>query len=220
MYMHIDGRTNPGGINYGFAKVGVAACDTVDGQYKFLRCFRPLGRESRDIGQFIDDDGTAYLIFEDRPSGGFHITALSDDYLDVEREVCFIQSALEGGAIVHLGSLYYVIGSQLTGWRPNPNKYATARSLAGPWSEFRDMAPPEANTFRSQSTYLLKVVGSKDTTVIYLGDRWTPWQQWDSRYILMPLEIGDGQLQLPEPKPWSIDVETGESQIQATEADR
>ena len=37
--------------------------------------FRPLGYESRDIGQFVDDDGSAYLIFESRPSHGFYIAA-------------------------------------------------------------------------------------------------------------------------------------------------
>jgi hypothetical protein len=62
MYMHIDDA------KYALARVGVAVSDTVDGDYKFLRSFRPLGQESRDIGQFIDDDGSAYLIFEDRPA--------------------------------------------------------------------------------------------------------------------------------------------------------
>jgi hypothetical protein len=58
----------------------------------------PLGHESRDIGQFVDDDGTAYLIFEDRPFG-FRIAKLSDDYLDVEKEVALIPMHLEGGAL-------------------------------------------------------------------------------------------------------------------------
>ena len=47
----------------GWRGVGVAVCDTVDGDYQYLKSFRPLGHESRDIGQFVDDDGTAYLIF-------------------------------------------------------------------------------------------------------------------------------------------------------------
>ena len=81
---------------------------------------------------------------------------------------------MEGGAIVHYKGLYYAIGSALTGWTPNPNKYATARTLEGPWSEFRDIAPPEAKTYGSQSTMLLKVVGTKATTVIFMGDIWKP----------------------------------------------
>ena len=85
MYMHIDGRTAEGA--YKIARVGVATCETVDGDYQYLNSFRPLGHESRDIGQFIDDDGSAYLIFEDRPFG-FRIARLSDDYLSRSRRKC------------------------------------------------------------------------------------------------------------------------------------
>jgi hypothetical protein len=205
MYMHIDDA------RYQLARVGVAVSDTVDGDYRYINSFRPLGRESRDIGQFVDDDGTPYLIFEDRPSKGFHIAALSDDYLTVTREVALINAPLEGGAVVHYKGLYYAIGSALTGWNPNPNKYATAAKLEGPWSEFEDIAPPETKTYGSQSTLLLKVTGSKATTVIFMGDIWKPRSQWDSRYLWMPVEIGDGKLRLPEPKPWILDVATGEA---------
>src|SRR6185437_16789988 len=134
--------------------------------------------ESRDIGQFIDDDGTPYLIFESRPSKGFYIAGLSADYTEVDRQIAFIRAPLEGGAIVHYKQLYYVVGSALTGWRPNPNKYATARSLSGPWSEFRDIAPPETNTYGSQSTLLFKVAGAKTTSVLFMGDQWRPKTQW------------------------------------------
>jgi hypothetical protein len=209
MYAHIDGL---GGYKY--ASVAVFTSDTVDGDYKYVKSFRPLGHESRDIGQFVDDDGTAYLIFEDRPYG-FRIAKLSDDYMTVEKEVCLIPEHLEGGALVHYDGLYYVIGSHLTGWKPNPNVYATAKSLAGPWSEFKDIAPPDKNTYDSQSTMLLKVVGTNATTVIYMGDIWKPQMQWDSRYLWMPLQIGDGKLWLPEPKPWTLDMKTGEATIKA-----
>jgi hypothetical protein len=207
MYMHIDGNTAEG--SYKLARVGVAVSDRVDGDYRYLRSFRPLGHESRDIGQFIDEDGAAYLIFEDRPFG-FRIARLSADYLSVEKEMSLVAAHMEGGAIVHYDGLYYMIGSALTGWSPNPNKYATARTLEGPWSEFRDIAPPETKTYGSQSTMLLKVVGTKKTSVILMCDIWKPRTQWDSRYLWMPLEIGGGKLWLPEPKPWAIDLITGE----------
>lgn len=210
MYMHIDGQVKGMEGNYKYAQVGVATSDKPAGPFHYLKSFRPLGQESRDIGQFVDDDGSAYLIFEDRPVKGFHIAKLSDDYLTVEKEVCLIKAPLEGGAIVHYKGLYYAIGSALTGWQANPNKYATATSLSGPWSEFKDIAPPETKTYGAQSTLMLKIVGSKTTSVIFMGDIWRPKAQWDSRYLWMPLEIGDGKLWLPEPKPWTINVETGE----------
>lgn len=206
MYFHLDNGS------YSLARVGVATCQTVDGDYQYVSSFRPLGHQSRDIGQFVDDDGVAYLIFEDRPFG-FRIAKLSPDYLSVEREVCLIPMHMEGGALVHYRGLYYAIGSALTGWSPNPNKYATATSLSGPWSAFKDIAPPEKNTYGAQSTMLVKIVGTKATTVIYMGDIWKPRTQWDSRYLWMPMEIGNGALRLPAPKPWTLDIKTGEAVI-------
>ena len=214
MYVHIDGPAKPDSLKGGYelARVGVATCDKVDGDYKYQRSFRPLGHQSRDLGQFIDDDGSAYLISEDRPNG-FHIYKLSDDYLSIERDVCLIPAHLEGGAIAHYDGLYYAIGSELTSWAPNPNKYATATKLDGPWSEFKDIAPQETKTYGSQSTMLLKIAGSKATSVIFMGDMWKPQSQWNSRYLWMPLEIGNGKMSLPKPQSWRINVETGESDL-------
>ncbi len=205
MYVHLDDAS------YRAARVGVYVCDTVDGDYAYVRSFRPLGQESRDIGQFVDDDGSAYLIFEARPTRGFYIAKLSEDYLDVAEETCFVQSRLEGGALVKYEGLYYLIGSWMTGWAPNNNQYATAKSLSGPWSEFKDIAPPETKTYGSQSTLMLKVVGSKKTSVIFMGDIWRPRDHQDGRYLWMPLEIGDGRLWLPEPREWTLDIKTGET---------
>jgi len=217
MYLHIDGGvrdpvTKKVSGGYSYARVGVAISDGPSGPFTLISSFRPLGHESRDIGQFIDDDGTAYLVFEDRPYG-FRIAKLSDDYLRVEKQMSLIPEHMEGGAIVHYNGLYYAIGSSLTGWSPNPNQYATAASLAGPWSAFKDIAPPETNTYGSQSTMLIKVVGTKKTTVIFMGDIWEPKTQWDSRYLWMPLEIGNGTLKLPKPQPWTLNVKTGETAL-------
>jgi hypothetical protein len=202
MYFHLDNR------QYKYARVGIAVSDSPTGNFKFVKSFRPLDHQSRDIGQFVDDDGAAYLIFEDRELG-FHIAKLSEDLMSVEKEMSLVKASLEGGAIVHYKGLYYAIGSALTGWDPNPNKFATATSLEGPWSDFKDISPPETNTYQSQSTMMLKVVGTKSTTVIFMADQWRPKAQWDSRYLWMPLEIGDGKLWLPKPQPWSLNIKTG-----------
>ncbi len=207
MYVHLDDQS------YRAARVGVFTSNRVDGDYEFKTSFRPLDKESRDIGQFIDDDGSAYLIFESRPTGGFYIAKLSEDYLSVEKEVCFVHAPLEGGGLVHYEGLYYLIGSRMSGWAPNPNLYATSKTLEGPWPDFKDIAPPKTNTYGSQSTMMVKVTGKKKTTVIFMGDIWHPQTQWDSRYLWMPLEIGDGKLWLPSPAPWTIDVRTGETVV-------
>lgn len=207
LYAHLDDA------HYKVARVAVAVSDRIDGDYHYVKSFRPLDRESRDIGQFVDDDGAAYLIFESRPTKGFFIAKLSEDYLSVVQQVALVEAPLEGGALVHFHGLYYAIGSHMTGWRPNPNVYATSPTLSGPWSSFRDIAPPETNTYNSQSTMLLKVVGSKQTAVIFMADQWRPQQLWDSRYLWMPVEIGDGALYLPPPHNWTIDTKTGGTQL-------
>ena len=206
LYAHFDDA------RYKLARVMVAVSDRIDGDYRYVKSYRPLDQESRDIGQFVDDDGSAYLIFESRPTKGFFIAKLTDDYMNVEK-TAFILAPLEGGAIVHYGNLYYVIGSHMTGWRPNPDVFATAPSLAGPWTEFKNLAPPEVNTYNGQSTMLVKVVGPKKSSVIFLGDIWKPKELWDSRYLWMPLEMHDGSMHLPLPQPWQLDIKTGEATI-------
>jgi hypothetical protein len=203
LYAHLDDA------RYKVARVAVAVSDRIDGDYHYVKSFRPLDRESRDIGQFVDDDESAYLIFESRPTKGFFIAKLSDDYLSVEQQVSLVDAPLEGGAVVHYQGLYYAIGSHMTGWRPNPNVYATAPALTGPWTEFKNLAPAEANNYDSQSTMLVKVVGSKATAVIFMGDIWHPRELWDSRYFWMPLEMGDGSMHLPPPQLWTLNVRTG-----------
>lgn len=59
LWAHIDSSS------YGEAKVGVATGDSVCGEYEYLGSWRPLGYQSRDIGLFQDDDGSAYLLSED-----------------------------------------------------------------------------------------------------------------------------------------------------------
>ncbi|HLH02571.1 MAG TPA: family 43 glycosylhydrolase [Bryobacteraceae bacterium] len=202
MYMHADSA------DYKAARVGVAVSKRINGPYKVLRTFRPFGQESRDIGQFIDDDGSAYLIFEDRPHG-FHIAQLSEDRRELARDVLMIPEHLEGGALVHYKGLYYCVGSHLSGWAPNPNVYARAKRLEGPWSEWRDIAPPETKTYGAQSSMLLRVDGRERSAVIFMGDAWKPKELWDSRYLWMPVEIGDGGFRLPRPRAWSVDVGSG-----------
>lgn len=206
MYAHLDDA------HYKFARVMVAVSSRIDGPYTYVKSFRPLDQESRDIGQFVDDDGSAYLLFESRPTKGFFIARLTDDYLNVVK-TCFVPAPLEGGALVHSGDRYYVVGSHMTGWRPNPNVYATAPALTGPWTDFRNIAPTEANNYNSQSTMLLKVAGSKTTIIIFMGDIWYPHELWNSRYLWMPLQMKSGSMYLPAPQPWVLNVRTGESSI-------
>jgi Glycosyl hydrolases family 43 len=59
LYMHIDNA------DYSEAKVGVATGDSVCGSFDYMGSWQPLGYQSRDIGLFQDEDGSAYLLTED-----------------------------------------------------------------------------------------------------------------------------------------------------------
>ncbi len=202
MYLHIDSA------NYGGAKVGVATSRAVTGPYTYLGSFGPSGHQSRDMTLFQDTDGTNYLVFEDRQRG-VSLMRLSPEGYGVEKEVALIPKHYEAPAVVKVAGTYYLLGSRLTGWNTNPNQYATAPSMAGPWSDFKDIAPPATKTYDSQTAYILLVFGSKTTSYLYLGDRWNPKNLTDSRYVWLPLTIKDGTMSVAPDRPWTIDAETG-----------
>ncbi|GFF31310.1 hypothetical protein IFM46972_03196 [Aspergillus udagawae] len=178
MWMHIDDSS------YGEAKTGVATSSSVCGKYTYLGSFRPLGQQSRDMGLFKDDDGSAYLLSEDRPNG-LRINKLTNDYTNVTSTTHLFPEHIEAPAMYKKNGVYFLFGSQLTGWATNDNKYTTSTSLSGTWSSWANFAPSGSNTFNSQTTFILGV----GDTVMYMGDRWISSNLMASTYIWLPLTI-------------------------------
>lgn len=201
MYMHID---DP---KYQEAKVGIATSSTVCGNYTYRGSFRPLGFQSRDMGLFQDDDGSAYLLSEDRVNG-LRIDALSDDYLTVTRTVALLPD-MEAPAMVKIHGTYFIFCSHLSGWDTNDNQYATAPSIAGPWSALANFAPVDSHTFNSQTTFVLPVTGKKGTTYIYMGDRWVPKDLAHSTYIWLPLNISGTTVSMAWHDRWLLHAAEG-----------
>ncbi|KAH6857091.1 glycosyl hydrolase [Chaetomium sp. MPI-CAGE-AT-0009] len=183
LWMHMDSS------NYGEARVAVATGDSVCGKYQYIRSFQPLGRESRDMGLFKDDDGKGYLLTEDR-NYGLRIVALSDDFLTPTTDV--FSWKLEGGnrveapAMVKLGNTYFMFASMMTGWDANENQYTTSTNLRSGWSAWKKFADSGTKTYNSQTTYILK---TSESTAIYLGDRWMKDNLMASTYVWLPLSI-------------------------------
>ncbi|MET9078566.1 RICIN domain-containing protein [Streptomyces sp. NPDC004232] len=207
MYMHIDSR------NYSEAKVGVATSSTPCGPYTYRGSFRPLGQLSRDLGLFQDTDGTGYLLSEDR-NNGLRVDKLSADYLSVDSAVAVLGSSgssgsVEAPAMIKKDGTYYVFGSRLTGWSLNDNIYATATSLGGPWSSFRNLAAPGTRTYGSQTANVITVQGSSGTTYIYAGDRWNTSDLGASKLIWLPLTVRGTTVNLGQYPTWSLDTSAG-----------
>lgn len=212
MLMHVDSP------DYRDARVGWAIADRPEGPYTYLRSERPMGRSSRDIGVFRDEDGTGYLLSEDRDDG-LHIYRLSADLLAVEELVSTTwtppsdhpagRHGYESPALVAHEGIYYLLGSELTGWATNDNRYATARSLRGPWSDWADIAPPGSATYDSQTSALLTIQGADGPCVVYIGDRWDPEDLRHSPPVWLPVEIGAGRAQLRWWDAWRLDPASG-----------
>ncbi|MFM0211159.1 family 43 glycosylhydrolase [Paraburkholderia sediminicola] len=209
MYMHVDNTS------YSFAKVGVATSTTPCGPYTYQGSFMPPNSSSsRDLGLFKDDDGTAYLLSEDRGIGT-HIYKLTSDYLSVDSLVYTIGGpnqwiALEAPTMFKANGYYFVIGSGLTGWGLNDNFYMVASTPAGPWTGPTTLAPSGTDTFSSQSTYVLPITGSGGTTYMYMGDRWNGNYLQNSSYVWLPLQVNGGIANLPQwDNAFGMDLTTG-----------
>ena len=140
-----------------------------------------------------------------------HISELTDDYLDFTGKYARVLEGRsnEAPAIFKKGSKYFMISSGCTGWKPNAARSAVAEHPLGPWVELdnpaRGTKEDIETTFRSQSTYVLPVKGKKDA-YIYMGDRWTPDNAIDGRYIWLPIEFEEDKPILTWHDEWDVKV--------------
>ena len=199
MFLHVESD------DYGYARVGYAVADNPVGPYRYVGSERPLGNISRDIGVY-QEDGVAYLLSEDRENG-LHIYRLRDDYLGVQEVVVTLRQAArpeigyESPAVVRHGGLYYLFGSDLTGWSTNDNKVSTAERLEGPWGEWADIAPPGSATFDSQVSAVVPLGGDQ---FLYVGDRWLKDDLANSPAVWLPMRIADGAVHMDWRDEWAV----------------
>lgn len=187
MWVHFEN-----GKNYHDAAVGIAVCDTPDGDFVYYGHFNPYGYMSRDCTLFQDDDGTAYFISAARDNADLHMYRLTDDYLNVDKLVHKLWQGeyREAPAVIKSGGKYYMLTSFCTGWAPNQGKYAVADSMEGDWSTLREIG--DETTFHSQAAFLLE----RNGRLLYYGDRWGGGGEkyFTSGYVIYPLVIEDGRL--------------------------
>lgn len=177
----------------------------------FLRRDFAKGQMARDMTLFVDDDGTAYHIHSSENNQTLHIAQLTDDYQGFTGKYtrALAGKANEAPAIFKKDGKYYMITSGTTGWKPNPARSAVADHPLGPWQELGDPSrgdePQVKTTFWSQSTYILPVAGKKNA-FIYMGDRWTPENAIDGRYIWLPIQFENCKPVLRWYDDWDLSV--------------
>jgi len=194
--------------NYGAAMVGVATAKSPCGPYDYKASWKPLGADSRDMGLFQDNDSaeTAYLLYASDNNQNFKITQLDTNYYNVTSVVSQMNGAtLEAPGMVKEDGVYYLFASHTSGWAPNPNKFFTASSIAGPWSSQQDIAPESTNTYSSQNAFDFPL----GSNAIYMGDRWRSDVLGSSRYIWYPLDFSSGTPKIVQADVWSLNLSAG-----------
>ncbi|MEW2805755.1 RICIN domain-containing protein [Streptomyces massasporeus] len=190
MWMHKEN-----GTDYSEARAAVAVSDTVDGDYTWKGSFRPLGQHmSRDITVFTDTDGAGYMISAARENYDLQIYRLTADYTGIASLVAnpWPGGHREAPALFKRGGVYFMLTSGATGWNPNQQQYATATSIAGPWSAMKNVG--DSTAYGSQTAFVLPVQGTSGTSYLYLGDRWGNSFDGtvnDSRYVWLPLTFSN-----------------------------
>lgn len=203
MYMHVDNLAHTDQF------VGYATSNNITGPYTYHGplLFKEQPIEKWDMGTFQDKDGWGYVLIH-----GGDIYKLNDDYKSIAEHTCkSFTNGFESPAIFRKDSLYYFLGSHLTSWERNDNDYYTATSLKGPWIKRGMFCPEGSLTWNSQTTFVLPVEGSKDTTFIFMGDRWSfPKQASAATYVWQSLTIAGVSISIPRYREaWTINIWSG-----------
>ncbi len=203
MLMHADS------ITYKDQFVGYATSKKITGPYQFKGPLLFNGKPIKkwDMGTFQDTDGSGYILIH-----GGEIYKLADEYKSVVEQVnSNITTGFESPTMLKKDGLYYLIGSHLTSWERNDNYYYTSNSIKGPWISRGLIAPEGSLTWNSQSTFVLPIEGTKETTYMFMGDRWSfPKQASSATYVWQPLIISGTSLSMPAyQEAWQINIGTG-----------
>jgi hypothetical protein len=209
MLMHTDS------LGYKDPCVGYATSKTISGPFVFQGPLLYKGEAIRkwDMGSFQDADGSGYLLIH----GGL-IYKLTDDFKGISEQMVDNKwNGHEAPAIFKKGNIYYWLASDLTSWERNDNFYYTATSLKGPWTARGIFAPKGSLTWNSQTTFVLQVAGSKDTTYMFMGDRWSfPHQASSATYMWQPIDVSGTAISIPKfLEAWQINPITGKAVVAA-----
>ncbi|KAK1236290.1 hypothetical protein PQX77_000451 [Marasmius sp. AFHP31] len=164
-----------------------------------------------DTGMFLDEDSNTWYLLTSADHNVVQINAINSDGTVGAQASTLKDGDREAPGIFKANGVYFLIVSQKTGWRANPNKVYWANSLAGPWSGGTDIAPAANNTYGSQNTHELVIKGSQQTTYIYMGDAWDSKGSSASNYVWLPMSVNTGNktVTLQWHDRWKVDVKTG-----------
>eukprot|EP00659_Diplonema_papillatum_P000050 gene50-88_t len=186
MWFHLDTG------NFAIKSVGVAKCDQICGKYEFVSGFRPDNQDSYDMGLYQDND-LAYLV---RSVANTYagISQLTPDYMNTTG-ITSTGPRMEGVTIFKLDT-YYLFGSHLTGWSPNPAQLCVTPTTDDVryaiWDKNATECPnptTSSTTYNSQSAFVVRFEDTvnKKYSFMYMGDIWNAPNVGDAYYIWLPI---------------------------------
>ncbi len=202
--------------NYGASEAACFSCDSVNGDYKLEWSGRPLNIKSRDCNIFQDTDGTAYFISTTEENQHLGLFRLSDDYLTPKEHTrLFAWQGREAPAIVRIGNRYFMFSSACSGWAPNQCKLSYSNSLQSGWSTLNNVGNSIA--YDTQAAAILEIRGTKQTTYLYVGDRWQDPDLPNTKTIMFPISFDGTSCTFKYYERFDINFVTGEWRETPTE---
>ncbi len=219
MWVHADGPSVTSNAQYAKANAGVAISDSPYGPFRYLGSSRldyaspddPTNRApgnpgmARDMNLFVDDDGTAYIIYSSEENKTMFISKLDADYTGLATDPAhavegrdyrrvFVGWSRESPAMFKFRGRYFLMTSGTSGWSPNPADYASSTSILG--ADWTDQGNPfpwwaQSTSWNTQPTSIIPV-DPIDGKFIYMGDRWNNGDDLaNAQLVWLPINLGE-----------------------------
>ncbi|WP_199484462.1 FN3 associated domain-containing protein, partial [Microbacterium sp. C448] len=142
---------------------------------------------------FTDTDGSAYVSTATNTNADIAIIKLNSSWTapDTLVATAFQGQGRETPQITRNGDTYYFFSSKASGWLPSQANYASAGSLAGPWTDLRELG--NAATYGTQSTGVSEF--GENSYALYgwrWGANWTPAESTGNYPRLLPVSFNAG----------------------------
>lgn len=201
------------GQGIGYADAGVAVADKITGPFKYIGHHRPIDDNGavKDCTLFLDNDSTAYFIFDRKTSDTsrcLHIVKLTDDFLSSTNEWAKIEIAKrrEAPAIIKQKNTYFLFTSDVSGWKANEAKTFQSNNIFGPWKEIGNpcIGDQKENTFNTQCTFAFNFYSKNNLPIIML-ERHNTANFLKCSYVWLPIEFNENaEPYLRYRKAWSL----------------
>ncbi len=197
----------------------IATSDSPIGPFViYNHSYNPQGLGLNDMTLFRDINGDSYLLNSTASdsNGHFYISKLTPDLLSVESSVNpSVFNGREAPTVIYRNGVYFLLTSGLSGWAPNENKYATATSMFGPWSNLvnpftSDPSEDRLTAYTSQTAFIQKIPGRGDA-YMYIGDRFDysdayNGSLYNSTHVILPVVFPtNGTMSISWDNEWDVD---------------